>query len=73
MARRLAQASNHIVKMYDFDFHEHTALSFLVMELGQQDLGQAFQDYAPFSSTERKDIWRQFIDIAMALYSRQIV
>lgn len=73
MAKRLAKTSNHIIHMYDFDFHPNTGLSFIVMELGQQDFDQALQQRRSLSSTERKEIWRQLVDIAVTLYSKRIV
>jgi serine/threonine protein kinase len=72
MAKRLAKTSRHIVYMYDFDFHA-TGLTFIVMELGQQDLEKYLKDKHSLSSGERHAIWRQLVSIAITLYNRQIV
>jgi serine/threonine protein kinase len=72
MSQRLARTSKHIAQMYDFDFHD-TGLSFLVMELGQQDLEKYLAQRSVLSSAERKSIWRQLVDIAMTLDNYQIV
>ncbi|CAF1289088.1 unnamed protein product [Adineta steineri] len=73
MARRLAQTSDHIIHMYDFDFHRHTGLSFIVMELGQQDLERFLSHRRFLTPDERKNIWRQLVDIANTLHNYQIV
>jgi serine/threonine protein kinase len=73
MARRLNKASKHIVRMYDFHVDRQNGLSFLVMELGQQDLEKYLAQRSALSSVERKAIWRQLVDIAITLYQRQIV
>lgn len=71
MSKRLAKTSRHIIEMFDFDFHPN-GLTFIVMELGQQDLEKALQA-KPLSSTERKVAWRQLVNIAMTLHNNQIV
>lgn len=71
MSKRLAKTSRHIIEMFDFDFHPN-GLTFIVMELGQQDLEKALKA-KPLSSAERKVAWRQLVSIAMALHSHQIV
>jgi serine/threonine protein kinase len=73
MAKRLAKTSINIVHMYDFDFHQQTGLAFIVMELGQYDLEHALTHRPQLSSHGRKTIWRQLVNIADALHSRQIV
>ncbi|UJR20564.1 hypothetical protein I4U23_023690 [Adineta vaga] len=73
MARRLAQTSNHIIHMYDFDFHYQTGLSFIVMELGQQDLEKYLSNRMAISPVERKAIWKQLVDIAITLENNLIV
>jgi hypothetical protein len=72
MAKRLAKTSRHIVHMHDFDFHPN-GLTFIVMELGQQDLEKYLKDKHSLSSGERHAIWRQLVSIAITLYNRQIV
>ncbi|UJR20565.1 hypothetical protein I4U23_023691 [Adineta vaga] len=72
MSRHLSQRSNHMIHMYAFDFHE-TGLSFLVMELGQQDLEKYLSQRAYLLPNERKSIWRQLVEIAVTLYQSQIV
>jgi len=73
MARRLNKASKHIARMYDFHVDRQSGLSFLVMELGQQDLEKYLLKRSALTSVERKAIWRQLVDIAITLYERQIV
>ena len=72
MTRRLVGQSNHIIYLHDFDFHT-TGLSFIVMELGQQDLEKYLSQRSAISSTERKVIWRQLVAIATVLHNSQIV
>jgi serine/threonine protein kinase len=72
MAKRLAQSSRHIVHMYDFDFHP-TGLTFIIMELGEQNLEKALSSRPPLSSIERKVLWRQLVDIANTLHNHHIV
>jgi serine/threonine protein kinase len=72
MSKRLARTSRHIIQMYDFDFHD-TGLSLLVMELGQQDLENYLSQKSFVSSVERKGIWRQLVDMAVALHSHGVV
>ncbi|CAF1289078.1 unnamed protein product [Adineta steineri] len=72
MAKRLTRTSRHIIHMYDFDFHQ-TGLSFIVMELGQQDLEKYLSQRLALEPADRKFIWRQLVDIAGALDSQQIV
>jgi hypothetical protein len=72
MTKRLAKTSRHIIHMYDFDFHQ-TGLTFIVMELGQQDLEKALINRPALLPVERKAIWRQLVNIAVTLYNRQIV
>jgi len=71
MSKRLAKTSRHIIEMYDFDFHSN-GLTFIVMELGQQDLETALRA-RPLSAPERKLAWRQLVSIAVALHDNQIV
>ena len=73
MARRLAQTSDHIIHMYDFDFHFQTGLSFIVMELGQQDLEKYLSQRLVMPPLERKAIWQQLVDIAVTLEMNLIV
>ena len=73
MSKRLAKTSRHIINMYDFDFDRQNGITFIVMELGQQDLEKHLAARPPLSSAERKAIWRQLVDIAMTLHDRQIV
>jgi serine/threonine protein kinase len=73
MSKRLSRASKNVVHMYDFDFHQQTGLAFLVMELGGQDLEKALEDRPRLSPAERKEIWRQLVDIAMTLHNNKIV
>jgi serine/threonine protein kinase len=72
MSKRLSSASKHVVRMYDFDFHRQTGLAFLVMELGEQDLEKLLKG-PRMSSAERKEIWRQLVDIAIVLHNNNIV
>jgi serine/threonine protein kinase len=72
MAKRLAATSKHIVHMYDFDF-DHNGWTYIVMELGQQDLEKALSNRPPLSSAERKAMWRQLVNIAITLHHHQIV
>ncbi len=73
MSKRLSRASNHVVYMYDFDFHRQTGLAFLVMELGEKDLEKALKERSRLTPPERKEIWRQLIDIALVLHRSKIV
>ncbi|CAF0796575.1 unnamed protein product [Adineta ricciae] len=72
MTRHLVGQSNHIIYSHDFDFH-NTGLSFIVMELGQQDLEKYLSQRSTISSTERKVIWRQLVAIATVLHNSQII
>ncbi len=72
MSKRLSTASKHVVRMYDFDFHRQTGLAFLVMELGEKDLETLLKG-ARVTPAERKDIWRQLVDIAVVLHNNNIV
>jgi serine/threonine protein kinase len=73
MSKRLARASKHVVHMYDFDFHRQSGLAFLVMELGEQDLEKTLKERSRLSSTERKEMWRQLVNIALVLHNNKIV
>jgi serine/threonine protein kinase len=73
MSKRLARASNHVVHMYDFDFDRQRGLAFLVMELGEKDLEKALKERSRLTPPERKEIWRQLIDIALVLHRSKIV
>lgn len=73
MSKRLVRASDNVVHMYDFDFDRQTGLAFLVMELGEKDLEKALRERSRLSSAERKEIWRQLVDIAMVLHNNKIV
>lgn len=73
MSKRLSQASKHVVRMFDFDFHRHSGLAFLVMELGEKDLEKALLEKGRLSPDERKFIWRQLVDIAVILDRENIV
>ncbi len=73
MSKRLSRASKHVVRMYDFDFHRQTGLAFLVMELGEQDLEKTLKGQPRLSPAERKNIWRQLVDIAIILHNNHIV
>lgn len=73
MSKRLSQASKHVVRMFDFDFHRHSGLAFLVMELGEKDLEKALTERGRLSPTERKFIWKQLVDIAVILDRENIV
>ena len=73
MSKRLSQASKHVVRMFDFDFHRHSGLAFLVMELGEKDLEKALLEKGRLSPDERKYIWRQLVDIAVILDRENIV
>ena len=73
MTKRLSRASKHVVHIYDFDFHQQSGLAFLVMELGEQDLEKLLNDRTRLSPVERKEIWRQLVDIAIILHNNKIV
>jgi len=73
MSKRLAQASKHVVHMFDFDFHQQSGLAFLVMELGEQNLEEALKDRGRLPSVARKEIWRQLVNIAQVLHNNKIV
>jgi len=73
MSKRLLRASKHVVHMYDFDFHRQSGLAFLVMELGEQDLEKALKDRPRVQSAERKEIWRQLVNMAVVLHNNKIV
>lgn len=73
MSKRLSQASKHVVRMFDFDFHRHSGLAFLVMELGEKDLEKALQDQGRLGRAERKHVWKQLVDIAVILNHENIV
>ncbi|UJR20560.1 hypothetical protein I4U23_023687 [Adineta vaga] len=72
MTKRLTGKSNHIVDLYDFDFHQ-TGLSFLVMELGYQDLEKYLSQRSALLSTEKKGIWRQLVNIVVTLQNSHIM
>ena len=72
MSQRLARTSQHIIQMYDFDFHD-TGLSLLVMELGQQDFEKYLSQRSFIPPVERKAIWRQLVDMAVALHTHGVV
>lgn len=73
MSKRLSRASNHVVYMYDFDFHRHSGLAFLVMELGEHDLEKELRSRPRLSHSERKEVWRQLVSIALVLHENNIV
>ena len=73
MSKRLSQASKHVVRMFDFDFHRQTGLAFLVMELGERDLENELEEKGRLPSHERKHYWRQLVDIAIILHKNNIV
>ena len=73
MSKRLARASRNVVHMYDFDFHQHTGLAFLVMELGEQNLDKLLKERPRPSPEERKIVWRQLVSIAVTLQDNNIV
>ncbi|CAF1423575.1 unnamed protein product [Adineta steineri] len=73
MAKRLATTSNHIIHIYDFDFDQRTGLSFIIMELGQQDLEKYLSQRNALTPDERKSIWRQLVNIAITLYNHRIM
>lgn len=73
MSKRLSRASRHFVHMYDFDFHRQSGLAFLVMELGQKDLEKYLNERPRLTPEERKNIWRQLVNIAMVLHNNKIV
>lgn len=72
ISNRLRQTSKHIVHMYDFDFHL-SGLTFIIMELGQQNLEKTLASRPPLTPAERKVIWRQLVNIAVTLHNNQIV
>jgi serine/threonine protein kinase len=73
MSRSLGTVSRNIVHMFDFDFDRRTGLTYMIMELGQQDLEHFLIQKSRLSPPERKAIWRQLVNIALALYNRNIV
>ncbi|UJR29125.1 hypothetical protein I4U23_010339 [Adineta vaga] len=73
MSKRLSQASSLVVRMFDFDFHRKTGLAFLIMELGERDLEKFLKDRQRLTASERKEVWRQCVDIAMTLHNHKIV
>lgn len=73
MSKRLSRASDHVVRMYDFDFHRKTGLAYLVMELGEKDLDKILKERQRLTALQRKEVWRQCVDIAMALHNHKIV
>lgn len=73
MSKRLSRASKHVIHMFDFDFHRQTGLAFLIMELGEKDLEHALRERGRLSSGERKEIWRQLVNIAVVLHNNKIV
>jgi serine/threonine protein kinase len=73
MSKRLSKASNHVVYMFDFDFHPQTGLAFLVMELGEKDLEHALQETGRLPSHQRRELWRQLVEIAVILHKNNIV
>lgn len=73
MSKRLSRASNNVVHMFDFDFHRQSGLAFLVMELGEQDLEKTLKSRPRLSGSERKEVWRQLVRIAMVLHENNIV
>lgn len=73
MSKRLSRASKHIVRMFDFDFHQQTGLAFLIMELGEHDLETALNNHPRLSPAERKHIWQQLVRIALVLDDYNIV
>lgn len=73
MSRRLSSKSKHIAHIYDFDFHRNDGWSYFVMDLAQHDLEKALRSRSLLSSTERKYIWRQLVNIAVTLHNHKIV
>jgi serine/threonine protein kinase len=73
MIKKLRKASNHIINLYDFDFHPNTGLAFMVMERGEQDLEKALQQHGHLSPPVRKQLWLQLVNIAFTLHNRGIV
>lgn len=73
MSKRLSRAIKGIVKLYDFDFDQRTGLAFLVMELGKKSLEAELTERGHLSTTEKQEIWKQLVDIAMILHSNNIV
>ena len=72
MSKRLQKSSNHIIRLYGFDFDETRGLGFMVMERGSQDFESYLQARRP-SPAERKNLWRQMVNIAVTLHNRNIV
>ena len=72
MSKRLQKASNHIIRLYGFDFDENRGLGFIVMERGAQDFETFLQTRRP-SGLERKGLWRQLANIAVTLHNHNIV
>ena len=73
LTKSLRKTSNHIINLFDFDFHPKSGLSFLVMERGERDLEQALEAYGRLSAAERRFVWRQLASIAYTLHNRDIV
>ena len=73
LGRRLSRTKNNVVHVYDFDFDDN-GNTYLVLELGRQDLGKTLTAKgALISAAERKGMWRQLVGIAMTLYNEKIV
>lgn len=73
MSKRLAKASNNVVHMYDFDFHRHSGLAFLVMELGERNLEKFLASQPRLTPQDRKTLWRQLVGISTVLHNNNIV
>ena len=73
MTKKLRKGSNHIINLYDFDFHHNTGLAFMVMERGERDLEQALQHYGHLTPQLRKQLWLQLANIAYTLHNQGIV
>ena len=64
-AKNLRKSSSHIIDVYDFDLHSQTRLAFFVVERGQQNLETALQVRGKLLPKDRKELWRQLLDIAV--------
>ncbi|UJR20561.1 hypothetical protein I4U23_023688 [Adineta vaga] len=71
--RELSNLTTRVVYMYAVDFDPQLGVAYLVMELGQQDLEKYLGGKSKLSSTERKLLWRQLVDIAVNLHTSKIV
>jgi hypothetical protein len=69
---KLSEESQHVVKMFDFDF-DRSGLAFIVMERGDRDLEKALINKPTLSISQQKILWRQILNIFLTLHNHSLV